>query len=213
MGVSVGGHIEGLWYRCIFLEQERGVSMPTPLEIETSIRANDTLGVFNGVGGLNKLRGISVGVSRWLGVGYEVDSFSVGSGGVGVCQGVLKLGGDSVLLEGALRGVGMSGLLVGGYSRAVGGGLVSLVYGVVGSSGGVGSGAFTIVGGRGLPSQLYSDLVSSVGESGSFSSLELEGLSRGIVALFTVGVSGGGAVVGSASPSALTAPNPPLRVV
>lgn len=193
--------------------------MPTPLELETSIRASDVSGIFlSPMGGL-KLKGLCVGISTWLKIGYTVSSFSVGSVGVGTCQGslFLNVGGASSLMEKGLRGTGqMSGLLVSAYASALGNGIASVPYLVSGSSPSVGVGTFTVTGGVGEPSslvrELYSGLV-SVGYNGVVSSLEIGGISEGVVSLFTVGVSGSGGVVGTASPSGLSAPNAPLFVL
>lgn len=193
--------------------------MPTPLELETSIRASDPTGIFlSPIGGL-KLKGLCVGISTWLRVGYTVSSFSVGSVGVGTCQGslFLNVGGASSLMLRSLTGTGqMSGLLVSSYASALGNGIASLPYLISGVSPSVGVGTFTVTGGVGEPSSLVSALQSglvSVGYSGVVSSLEIGGISEGVVSLFTVGVSGTGGVVGTPSPSGLSAPNAPLFVL
>lgn len=193
--------------------------MATPIELEASIRGFDVTGLFLSPMGQLKLKGICNGVSAWLKSGsYSVGSFSVGSGGVGVCTGLLFLnvGGASGIMESGLRGVGqMSGLEVKPYASCLGQGIGSLAYRVSGGSPAVGVGTFTIISGFGEPSSLGYFLgvgLSSVGYGGVVSPLEIGGLAQGIVGLFTIGVSGSGGVVGTASPSALSAPNAPLFV-
>jgi len=193
--------------------------MSTPIEITGSIKSFDTLGLFDGVFGVLKLQGLSLGISTWLKAVYKVNTESVGVGGVGVCTGVmnLNLGIAVSSIQTPLSTVGqMTGELSFAYASAVGLGLASLPYRIAGPSGGVGTGTFTVLGGIGEPSSLYSSLGSSlvsVGYGGVISSLELQALSQGIVTLFTVGITGGGTVQGSASPVSLTAPNPPMFVV
>ena len=193
--------------------------MPTPIEITGSIKSFDTLGLFDGAFGVLKLQGLSQGISTWLSTIYKVSSVSDGVGGVGACVGVmnLNLGGAVGVMEGSLSTVGqMTGPLVFGYASAMGLGLASLPYRIAGPSGGVGTGAFSVLGGIGEPSSLYAELglgLTAVGYGGVISSLELQGLSQGIVTLFTLGITGGGTVQGSGSPTSLTAPNPPMFVV
>lgn len=193
--------------------------MATPIEITTSIKSADTLGIFNGTFGQLKLQGLSLGISTWLKTVYKVNSQSAGVGGVGQCTGVmnLNLGTAVTTIQTPLSTVGkMSGSLSSAYASAVGLGLANIQYRIAGPSGGVGTGTFTVLGGIGEPSSLYAELgigLSAVGYKGVISNLELQGLSQGIVTLFTLGITGGGTVQGSGSPTSLTAPNPPMFVV
>ena len=193
--------------------------MSTPIEITGSIKSFDTLGLFDGVFGVLKLKGLSLGISTWLKTVYKVNTQSVGVGGVGACTGVMNLNLATAVstIQTPLSTVGqLTGELSFAYASALGLGLASLPYRIAGPSGGVGTGTFTVLGGIGEPSSLYAELglgLSAVGYGGVISSLELQGLSQGIVTLFTLGITGGGTVQGSGSPVSLTAPNPPMFVV
>lgn len=193
--------------------------MATPIEIKASIITSDTLGVFTGTYGPLKLEGLSLGISKWVKTVYKVGSQSVGVGGVGQCAGVmnLNLGKAITDIELPLSTVGqLSGSLSFAYASAVGLGLASIPYRIAGPSGGVGTGTFTVTNGIGEPSSLYAELglgLTAVGYGGVISSLELQGLAQGIVTLFTLGITGGGTVQGSGSPTSLSAPNPPMFVV
>jgi len=193
--------------------------MATPIEIKASILTSDNLGVFTSTYGTLKLEGLSLGISKWLKTVYKVNSQSVGVGGVGACTGVmnLNLGTAITTIQTPLSTVGqLTGTLSFGYASAVGLGLASIPYRIAGPSGGVGTGTFTVLGGIGEPSSLYAELglgLSALGYGGVISSLELQGLAQGIVTLFTLGITGGGTVQGSGSPTSLTAPNPPMFVV
>lgn len=193
--------------------------MATPIEIKASILISDTLGVFTGTYGPLKLEGISVGISKWLKTVYKVKTQSEGVGGVGQCTGVmnLNLGSAITTIQTPLSTVGqLTGSLSFAYASALGLGLASIQYKIAGPSGGVGTGTFSVLGGIGEPSSLYAELglgLTAVGYGGVISSLELQGLAQGIVTLFTLGITGGGTVQGSGSPTNLTAPNPPMFVV
>jgi len=193
--------------------------MSTPIEITGSIKSFDTLGLFDGVFGVLKLQGLSQGISTWLKTVYKVNTQSVGVGGVGQCTGVMNLNLATAVstIQTPLSTVGqLTGELSFAYASAVGLGLASLPYRIAGPSGGVGAGTFTVLNGIGEPSSLYAELglgLSAVSYGGVISSLELQGLSQGIVTLFTLGITGGGTVQGSGSPVSLTAPNPPMFVV
>jgi len=193
--------------------------MATGLLIAQSIRANDPSGVFEGVVGQQKLQGISNGVSAWLLSSYKITNTIAGSGGTGACVGGLILNsGGSVGQMSVAMGSVLSGVNSALYIKAVALGISSLVYKVGGASVGVGVGAFVVTGGIGEPNSLYTSLRAGLvgmglAYTGTYNDLELKALSSGIVSLFTVGVSGGGVIAGTPTPSFVSTVNAPLQVL
>ena len=198
---------------------ERTFPMASSTVIASSIRLNDQTGVFGGVYGQLKLEGISKGLSDWLLNSYVVENSVAGTGGAGNCVGgfmVNTLGSVGVMTK-ALGGV-LNGQSSVEYIKAIALGISSIPYKVSGPSVAVGTGAFIVTGGKGSPDLLYASiragLVSkSLAYNGMYSDLELKALSSGIVSLFTVGLIGGGGIVGTVSPSFVSTQNAPIKVI
>jgi len=198
---------------------ERTFPMASSTVIANSIRLNDKTGVFGGVYGQLKLEGISKGLSDWLLSSYVVENSISGTGGTGNCVGgfLLNTAGSVGVMTKALGGV-LSGQNSVEYIKAVALGISSIPYKVSGPSVGVGTGAFIVTGGKGSPDLLYASiragLVSkTLAYNGMYSDLELKALSSGIVSLFTVGLIGGGGIVGTVSPSFVSTQNAPIKVI
>ena len=193
--------------------------MATGLVISKSIEVKDTTKVFGGDFGVKKRDGISEGISAWLLSSYQVTNTITGSGGTGSCAGglILNVGGSVGIMAGAMGGV-LKGERSALYIKALALGISSVVYKVGGASVGVGVGAFVVTGAVGDPNLLYKSiragLVSQgLAYTGMWSEKELRALSVGVVSLFTVGVSGGGIIVGTPTPSFVSTVNTPLKVL
>ena len=193
--------------------------MASSIVIANSIRLNDKTGVFGGAVGQLKLEGISKGLSDWLLSSYVVENSIAGTGGSGTCVGGFVLNSVSGLgVMSSAIGAVLQGVSSAEYIKALTLGICSVPYKVSGASVGVGTGAFIVTGGKGSSDLLYASiragLVSKTLEyNGVYSDLELKALSVGIVSLFTVGLIGGGGIVGTASPSFVSTQNTPIKVI